>query len=61
LPWILTANQLAPKFAGTLLAFTHSPGVILLIVMAVVLLVGGFMETIAAVTILSPTCLSNAA
>ncbi|WP_121062436.1 TRAP transporter large permease [Chachezhania antarctica] len=55
--WILTANQVAQKFAGTLLAFTDSPAAILLIIMAVVLVVGCFMETIAAITILTPVLL----
>jgi len=55
--WILTANQVAQKFAGTLLALTDSPTAILLIIMAVVLIVGCFMETIAAITILTPVLL----
>ncbi|MGR3320336.1 MAG: TRAP transporter large permease [Pseudooceanicola sp.] len=55
--WILTANQVAQKFAGTLLALTDSPAAILLIIMAVVLVVGCFMETIAAITILTPVML----
>ena len=55
--WILTANQVAQKFAGTLLALTDSPASILLIIMAVVLVVGCFMETIAAITILTPVLL----
>lgn len=55
--WILTANQVAQKFAGTLLALTDSPAAILLIIMAVVLVVGCFMETIAAITILTPVLL----
>lgn len=55
--WILTANQVAQKFASTLLAMTDSPTAILLIIMLVVLIVGCFMETIAAITILTPVLL----
>ncbi|MDK3074355.1 TRAP transporter large permease [Sedimentitalea sp. JM2-8] len=55
--WILTANQVAQKFAGTLLTLTDNPSAILLIIMLIVLIVGCFMETIAAITILTPVLL----
>ncbi len=52
--WILTANQVANIFADSLLQFTTDPTLVLFIIMGVVLLVGLFMETIAAITILVP-------
>lgn len=55
--WILTANQIAQKFASTLLAVTDSPTAIILVIMLIVLVVGCFMETIAAITILTPVLL----
>ncbi|MCV6823431.1 MULTISPECIES: TRAP transporter large permease [Halocynthiibacter] len=55
--WILTANQVAQMFATELLGFTENKTAILLIMMLVVLIVGCFMETIAAITILTPVLL----
>jgi len=55
--WILTANQVAQMFAQELLGFTDNPTAILLIIMLIVLVVGCFMETIAAITILTPVLL----
>ncbi|KUP91509.1 TRAP transporter large permease [Tritonibacter horizontis] len=55
--WILTANQVAQKFAGVLLTMTDSPTMIILVIMLIVLVVGCFMETIAAITILTPVLL----
>lgn len=55
--WILTANQVAQIFASELLAFTDNKTAILLIMMLIVLVVGCFMETIAAITILTPVLL----
>lgn len=55
--WILTANQVAQKFAGSLLTMTDNPTIILLVIMLIVLIVGCFMETIAAITILTPVLL----
>jgi len=55
--WILTANQVAQLFANELLGLTENPTMILLIIMAIVLFVGCFMETIAAITILTPVLL----
>ena len=52
--WILTANQVAGHFAQFALSFTESKIVVLLLIMAVVLIVGLFMETIAAISILVP-------
>lgn len=55
--WILTANQVAQKFTGALLVMTDDPTMILLVIMLIVLIVGCFMETIAAITILTPVLL----
>ncbi len=55
--WILTANQVAQLFSSELLAFTQNKYLILLIIMLIVLVVGCFMETIAAITILTPVLL----
>lgn len=55
--WILTANQVAEMFASELLGFTDNKTAILLIMMLIVLIVGCFMETIAAITILTPVLL----
>ncbi len=55
--WILTANQVAQMFAQHLLAFVDGKIAILLIIMLIVLVVGCFMETLAAITILTPVLL----
>ena len=55
--WILTANQVAESFAGGLLSFTDNKIAILLIITVIVLVIGCFMETIAAITILVPVLL----
>jgi tripartite ATP-independent transporter DctM subunit len=55
--WILTANQSAQHVADFMLSFTDNKYIILLAMMAVVLVVGCFMETIAAITILVPVLL----
>ncbi|SHG61917.1 TRAP transporter large permease [Cognatishimia maritima] len=55
--WILTANQVAQMFAESLLIVTDNPTAILLIIMLIVLVVGCFMETLAAITILTPVLL----
>ena len=52
--WILTANQVAARFAEFVLSFTDNKTVVLLLIMGVVLIVGLFMETIAAISILVP-------
>jgi len=52
--WILTANQVATLLGDTLLGITENKQILLLIMMAIVLLIGLFMETIAAITILVP-------
>lgn len=52
--WILTANQVADVLGDSLLGLTGNRLALLFIIMFVVLLVGLFMETIAAITILVP-------
>lgn len=55
--WILTANQVANIFAENLLSFTDNKVIILLLITLIVLVIGCFMETIAAITILVPVLL----
>ncbi|NRA85883.1 MAG: TRAP transporter large permease [Rhizobiales bacterium] len=55
--WILTANQVANNFTEFVLNFTDNKNVVLLLIMALVLVVGLFMETIAAISILVPVLL----
>ncbi|SHM36387.1 TRAP transporter large permease [Roseibium suaedae] len=55
--WILTANQVAEVFASGLLDLTENKTAILLLMMLIVLVIGCFMETIAAITILTPVLL----
>jgi tripartite ATP-independent transporter DctM subunit len=52
--WILTSNQVANILGDSLLGFSENRIVLLLIIMLIVLAVGLFMETIAAITILVP-------
>lgn len=55
--WILTANQAAQYVADFVLSLTDNRILILLMMMVLVLIVGCFMETIAAITILVPVLL----
>ena len=55
--WILTSNRVTEEFARLLLGFTDSKVMILLIITLLVLIVGCFLETIAAITILVPVLL----
>ncbi|WP_339862240.1 TRAP transporter large permease [Thalassospira alkalitolerans] len=55
--WILTSNQAAAHFAEFLLGLTDNKYLILFLIMMVVLVVGMFMETIAAISILVPVLL----
>lgn len=52
--WVLTTTQVTDKFAGLVLSITDNPLLILLIINALLLVVGCFMETIAAISILVP-------
>ncbi len=55
--WILTANQVALHFANVLFSFTDNRVAVLLLITVMVLIIGCFMETIAAITILVPVLL----
>ena len=55
--WILTTNQVAKEFAEFLFGFTNNKIIILLVMTAIALLIGCFMETLAAITILVPVLL----
>ena len=55
--YILTANQVAVSLADFLLGISENKNVVLLIMMVMVLAIGLFMETIAAITILVPVLL----
>ncbi|OSQ35438.1 TRAP transporter large permease [Thalassospira mesophila] len=55
--WILTANQSAQHLANFVLGFTDNKNLIIVLIMLLVLVVGCFMETIAAITILVPVLL----
>ena len=52
--WILTANQVATVLGDALLGITDNKYLLLLMMMAITLVIGLFMETIAAITILVP-------
>ncbi len=55
--WILSANQAAAALGDTLLSISDNKTVVLILIMLMVLLIGLFMETIAAITILVPVLL----
>ena len=55
--WILIDQQVAVMLGDALLGFSQNKTVVLIIIMMVVLLIGCFMETIAAITILVPVLL----
>lgn len=55
--WVLTANRVPEMIAGMLLSASDRPWVILLIINFVLLVVGCFMETVAAITIMVPVLL----
>lgn len=55
--WILTSNRVPEAAAGLLLAMSDRPWVILLLINLILLAVGCFMETVAAITILVPVLL----
>ena len=59
--WILTANQVADHLGSFLLSLSDDKTVLLLIIMLLVLVMGMFMETIAAITILVPLLMPIAA
>ena len=55
--WILTANQVTEKFAALLLGISRNKFVVLMMINVILFIVGFFMETIAAITILTPVLL----
>jgi tripartite ATP-independent transporter DctM subunit len=55
--WVLTANRVPELVAGMLLAASDRPWVILLLINLILLIVGCFMETVAAITIMVPVLL----
>lgn len=55
--WILTSNRFSEQFAELLLTITDNPILILLLLNLVMLVIGLFMETVAAITILVPVLL----
>ncbi|MBJ3776272.1 TRAP transporter large permease [Acuticoccus mangrovi] len=55
--WVLTSNRLPEQFASLLLGASDNPIVILILINLILLVVGCFMETVAAITILVPVLL----
>lgn len=55
--WILTSNRVPEHFAALILGISENPIVVLLLINLIVLVVGCFMETVAAITILVPVLL----
>ena len=55
--WILTSNRVTEHFASILMNMTQNPILILLMLNLVLFVVGCFMETVAAITILVPVLL----
>ena len=55
--WILTSNRVTEHFADILMGMTQNPLLILLMLNVVLFVVGCFMETVAAITILVPVLL----
>jgi len=55
--WILTSNRFTEQFSEALLIISENPIIILLMLNLIMLVVGFFMETVAAITILVPVLL----
>lgn len=58
--WILTSEQIPQMIAGAILTISENPLVVILIINLILLFVGAFMETIAALIILFPALLGVA-
>ncbi|MEX1216458.1 TRAP transporter large permease [Saccharospirillum sp.] len=58
--WILTSEKIPQMLAEAIFAVSENPFIVILVVNIVLLIVGGFMETIAALIILFPTLLKVA-
>ncbi|WP_420391605.1 TRAP transporter large permease [Acuticoccus sp.] len=59
--WVLTSNRVPEQFAALVLSASTNPVVVLLLVNLILLIVGCFLETVAAITILVPVLLPIAA
>jgi tripartite ATP-independent transporter DctM subunit len=59
--WVLTSNRVTEQFAGLILTVSENPVIVLLLLNLILLIVGFFMETVAAITILVPVLLPVAA
>jgi tripartite ATP-independent transporter DctM subunit len=55
--WLLTSNRVPEHFAAAILSVSDRPWVILILINLILLVVGCFMETVAAITILVPVLL----
>ncbi|WP_447957305.1 TRAP transporter large permease [Vreelandella sp. EE7] len=55
--WILTREGVPTAFAGAVMAVADNPILILILINLILLVVGCFMETVAAITILTPVLL----
>lgn len=55
--WILTSNRVTEHFATLILLVTENPYLIMIMINLILIVVGCFMETIAAITILVPVLL----
>ncbi len=55
--WLLTSNRVPEQFATLILSVSDRPWVLLLLINLILLIVGCFMETVAAITILVPVLL----
>ena len=55
--WILTANQVAVQVSDLMLTISDNKVVLLLLITLIILIIGCFMETLAAITILTPVLL----
>jgi tripartite ATP-independent transporter DctM subunit len=55
--WLITTTRVTEQVAGAVLSVTENPALVLLLVNIVLLIVGCFLETIAAITILVPVLL----
>jgi tripartite ATP-independent transporter DctM subunit len=55
--WILTSTRTAEQFASLILQISENPIVVLLLINLILIIVGCFLETVAAITILVPVLL----
>ncbi|HDK27327.1 MAG TPA: TRAP transporter large permease [Candidatus Atribacteria bacterium] len=59
--WVLSAEMVPQKMANMILSLTDNPNVILLLIIMLLLFLGTFMETIAAIIVITPVLLPLAA